>query len=177
MRRALVPSGRGLLLRLVTGGGHSAEDADRPAVPRVVRRRVVEAGVDDVWALVSNLREHERLIPLTKIAAPDRTVRAGDRVVAVSARFVVDRMTVLAVRETQRRARWAELEKTGPLLAGRAHVAVRPCGPRSTLVVWAEDVTFAPLASTVAGRLVDAVQDLVLTAMCDLALARLARLV
>lgn len=163
MRRALVPSGRGLLLRPA-------------AAPRVVRHRVVDAPVEDVWARVGNLREHERLIPLTTMAAPDRTVRAGDRVVAVSARLVVDRMTVLSVREGPGGARWAELEKTGPLLGGRAHVVVRPWGPDQTLVVWGEDVTFAPSSGTAVGRIVDAVQDRVLAAMCDLALARLARL-
>lgn len=165
------------MLRLASDGAPSAGDGGRVAAPRVVRHRVVDAQADDVWAVVGNLREHERLIPLTRITAPDRGARAGDSVVAVSVRVVVDRMTVLSVREAPQGARWAELEKTGPLLTGRAHVAVRPWGPGRTLVVWAEDVTFAPLSGTVAGRLVDAVQDRVLAAMCDLALARLARLV
>lgn len=174
MRRALVPLGRGLLLRSRPPGGVSA--APR-GTPRVVRHRLIDAPVDAVWERVGNLREHERLIPLTQMEAPDRVLRAGDRVVAVSARFVVDRMTVEAVREAPGGARWAVLEKTGPLLGGEAHVVVRPWGPDRTLVVWAEDVTFAPSAGTSVGWVVDRVQDRVLAAMCDLALWRLARLV
>lgn len=174
MRRALVPSGRGLLLRLRPVSARPA-DVSRE-VPRVVRHRVVDAPVDAVWARVGNLREHERLIPLTEMAAPDRVLRAGDRVVAVSARLVVDRMTVESVREGPGGARWAALKKTGPLLGGEAHVVVRPWGPDRTLVVWAEDVTFAPSSGTAAGWLVDRVQDRVLAAMCDFALWRLDRL-
>lgn len=172
MRRALVPSGRGLLLRLRPSEGRSGAGGE---APRVVRHRIVDAPFDAVWARVGNLREHERLIPLTQMEAPDRVLRAGDRVVAVSARLVVDRMTVESVRAGRSGARWATLAKTGPLLGGEAHVVVRPWGPDRTLVVWAENVTFAPSSGTSVGRVVDALQDRVLAAMCDLALWRLAR--
>ncbi|WP_448630458.1 hypothetical protein [Cellulomonas soli] len=142
--------------------------------PRVVRHRRIEAPAPDVWAVLGTLTRHDELIPLTRVDAPDRELRVGDRVTAVTAEVVVDRMTVTAVHHHGQDpaaddwARWATLRKDGPVLVGDAHVVVRARGRHACDVLWAEDVR-----TTVAGAALAPAVDVALALMSDLALARL----
>ncbi|GAA3798933.1 hypothetical protein [Cellulomonas soli] len=146
--------------------------------PRVVRHRRIEAPAPDVWAVLGRLTRHAALVPLTTVDAPDRELRVGDRVTAVTAEVVVDRMVVTAVRRRGEDptaddwARWATLHKEGPLLVGDAHLVVRARGRHACEVLWAEDVR-----TTIAGAALEPFVDVALAIMSDRALARLDGLV
>lgn len=157
-------------------------------VPRVVRSRTIDAPAEQVWAVLGDLSRHGELIPATRVDAPARTTRPGDRITAVSAGLFVDRMVTESVRATPPGApwgRWATLRKVGPILAGTAHVAVVACGATASTVVWAEDVSVRGLTAGArrprgAGAILDVVAgpflDVGLALMSDLALARLSAL-
>ncbi|MGN8244704.1 hypothetical protein ACTHAM_001806 [Cellulomonas soli] len=143
-------------------------------MPRVVRHRRIEASAPDVWAVLGTLTRHDALVPWTRVDAPDRELQVGDRVTAVTAEVVVDRMVVTAVRrrgedpDADDWARWATLHKEGPVLVGDAHLVVRARGRHACEVLWAEDVH-----TTVAGAALEPVVDVALAVMSDVALARL----
>lgn len=111
-------------------------DTDRTASLRIA----VSAHTAHDWLI--SVRNHERLIPFTRIAAPARPAVIGDVVAAVSVGVLRDVMVVTD-------ARWETLgpacgrgvvrfAKTGPVLFGWAILAVHPLGPDACLVRWSE---------------------------------------
>lgn len=100
------------------------------------------------WALVTDVRNHARWVPLTRIDAV-ADLGLGDGFTAVSgpgARRGVpglpDRMVVeeLTVPDSATGAVGvARYRKLGPVLLGTAEVRVRPAGDAATLI-WTEDV-------------------------------------
>ncbi len=112
----------------------------RPAAASTASLRIrVPAGV--VFDRLTTLPFHGGLIPLTRVAAPDRPARIGDVVTAVSAGVLRDVMVVAdtcrPVGERRGRARFA---KTGPVLFGWAGIDVVPLGPDTCLVRWSEHI-------------------------------------
>jgi anti-sigma factor RsiW len=95
------------------------------------------------FARTTALRNHERLIPLTRIDAPARQPRVGDVVTATSALLLRDVMEVADYEEPSGdspgdgagRARWV---KRGPVLLGEAEIVVTPVAPDRSLVEWFE---------------------------------------
>lgn len=106
----------------------------------------VPAGI--VWALVTNVRNHARWVPLTRIEAPGPRLAVGDTFTAVTGprasrggpglrdRMILERLDP----PTGARPGVAAFRKLGPTLLGGATVQVRPTGPASCMVVWTEDV-------------------------------------
>ncbi|NLF04485.1 MAG: SRPBCC family protein [Actinomycetales bacterium] len=101
---------------------------------------------EEAWALVTDVRNHARWVPLTRVdAAP--ALRVGDRFTAVTGpgarrggpglpdRMVVERL----VPPTAGRPGRARYRKVGPVLLGTAEVGVRPDGEHAELE-WIEDV-------------------------------------
>ena len=103
---------------------------------------------ETAWELVTDVRNHDRWVPLTRIDAP-ASLGLGDGFTAVSgpgARRGVpglpDRMVVehLTLPDTAAGVTGiATYRKLGPLLLGTAEVRVRPAGDACTLI-WTEDV-------------------------------------
>lgn len=102
------------------------------------------------WALVTDVRNHARWIPLTRIDAP-HPLRVGDTFSAATGPAgpslhrlaLVDRMTVTASvppTTTPPRPGHATYRKLGPVLLGTAEVHVTPLGPGRSAVTWVEDV-------------------------------------
>lgn len=91
------------------------------------------------FARATALRNHERLIPLTRIEAPARVPRVGDVAVATSALLLRDVMKVADYDEPDGdrpgRARWV---KQGPVLLGEAEIVVTALGPDRSLIEWFE---------------------------------------
>lgn len=145
--------------------------------PRVVRRRTLTVHADVAWEYLADLSQHGHLVPLTKMRAPARITARGDRIVARSAGFFVDRMVTESVEargsdpDDLGWVRLATLRKEGPVLHGFAGIAVRSEGPARCTVLWAEDVCIPVLAA--AAPVVNPVLDLVFRIMGDIALARL----
>ena len=113
----------------------------------VSARLPIPAGA--AWSLVSDVRNHARWVPLTRVdAAP--TLAVGDTFAAVSgpgARRgwpgLPDRMTVehLSPPDTPTGTPGsATYRKLGPVLLGTAGVRVEPAGPTSCVLTWTEDV-------------------------------------
>lgn len=117
------------------------------------RRAAVSAhlpiSAEAAWALVTDVRNHARWVPLTRInSAPDLAV--GDAFAAVSGPGasrgwlgLPDRMVVehLAPPETATGTPGeARYRKLGPVLLGTASVRVKPEGPTSCTLTWTEDV-------------------------------------
>ncbi len=121
-------------------GRHGATPRHRRAgpVPRTVSAmdRVLPADVDDAFALLADLRGHDRWIPLTTVAAPSRLPHVGDVVEARTAGFFVDRMRVLEVDPP----RLLRLAKIGPVLFGEASIEVVPLTAGTCRVRWSEHV-------------------------------------
>ncbi len=134
---------------------------------------------EQAWDLVTDVRNHARWIPLTRIDAPHPPI-VGDTFVAVTgpraARGgggLVDRMRVTAstppTTSPPRSGRAAYL-KLGPVLLGTAEVVVTPAGPQGCTVTWLESihlrglpagvvaVVARPLASAMVRRALRAVE-------------------
>ena len=145
--------------------------------PRVVCSRKLQLPADVVWQLMADLSQHSALIPLTTMQAPARVTEPGDQIVARSAVVLVDRMTTLSVDAQGSDptvpgwVRLAVLRKDGPLLFGRAGIAVRADGPGTSTVLWAEDVNIPALGTV--GKVVEPLLDFVLGLMGKFALLRL----
>ncbi len=140
-----------------------------------VARQVIDLPAERAFDRLTATKNHERLIPLTTIATPDRRPQVGDLTVAVSAGILVDRMvlTVLTppTATAPGRARWVKL---GPVLHGEAEVRVSALGPRRCVVEWVEeDIRLAALPDALTVRPFTAAVAL----MTRFALLRLARLV
>ncbi|MGG5261031.1 hypothetical protein [Phycicoccus avicenniae] len=98
---------------------------------------------ETAWAVVTDLREHTRHVPLTDVAVPEGGLVLGAEVSAVTRLGPVagaDRMLVTAL-EPGRRLR---LVKTGWFLRGWADITVTDAapddGPTTTEVVWTEEL-------------------------------------
>ncbi|WP_163543806.1 hypothetical protein [Occultella kanbiaonis] len=118
-------------------------------MPATVTSRVIGLDATALFDRVTALANHERLIPLTRICAPARRPRVGDRVVATSAWVLRD---VMLLTHYERPDGVADLgsavapvgraiyRKTGPLLLGTAEIVVTALGPTTARVDWSEDV-------------------------------------
>ena len=136
-----------------------ADDPERPAL--VARPRFPKPGppaatatadlavpADRVWALVTDVRNHVRWIPATRIDTPAATLAVGDTFTAVTGptathggRGLTDRMTLERLDPpTAARPGVAVYRKLGPVLLGQATVQVRPTGPASCTLIWTEAV-------------------------------------
>ncbi|MCU1431191.1 MAG: Polyketide cyclase/dehydrase [Actinotalea sp.] len=98
------------------------------------------------WAVVTDVRNHARWIPFTRIEAASR-LRVGDTFAGVTgpaflrSRGLVDRMVVERLTPPARgRAGVAVYRKLGPVLLGTAEVHVRPVGRTECTVTWVERV-------------------------------------
>ena len=129
--------------------------------------RVVAAPADQVWRLVTDVRNHQRWIPFTRVdGAPE--LRVGDRFTGVTGptalrggRGLADTMVLERLEppqpasgRTPAREGVAAYRKTGPVLLGTAEVHVRPLGPRHSEVSWVEDVHLRGLPRRVGAALV-----------------------
>lgn len=104
---------------------------------------------EQAWDLVTDVRNHARWIPLTRIDA-DHPLRVGDAFAAVTGpratrggRGLVDRMRVTAASPPTTappRAGRAAYRKLGPVLLGTAEVRVAPLGPHACTVTWLESI-------------------------------------
>ncbi len=101
------------------------------------------------WDLVTDVRNHARWIPFTRIDAP-HPLRVGDTFSAATGPAgslhrlaLVDRMEVTATTppttEPPSPGR-ATYRKLGPVLLGGAEVLVEPDGPDACTVTWVEDI-------------------------------------
>lgn len=146
----------------------------------VALTRVVAAPADVVWELVTDVRNHARWVPLTRIdvEAPSGgqgtpsgarpASRVGDRFVGVTGptatrggpgmadAMVVERFDppVPARGREPAREGVAVYRKQGPVLLGDAEVRVRPLGPRHCAVTWVERVHVRGLPRPVGAALV-----------------------
>ncbi len=133
--------------------------------------RVLAAPADVVWELVTDVRNHARWVPLTRIDTDPPTTPAGspvERFVAVTGPRatrggggMADTM-VLERFDPPRPAHGrdpahegvATYRKVGPVLLGDAEVRVRPLGPRHCAVTWVERVHVRGLPRAVGAALV-----------------------
>ncbi|MBT0993026.1 hypothetical protein KIN34_01805 [Cellulomonas sp. DKR-3] len=135
--------------------------------------------VDEAWRLLVDARHHARWIPLTTVTASGDPA-LGVEIRAVSAGGVlggfVDRMRIDRLDPpVAGRARVAVFTKLGPVLLGRALIAVRAGADRpgpggtagGTNVLWIEDVH---LAGPLPRALTRALLKVPLTLMMQLAL-------
>ena len=153
-----------------------------PATRGVRATRVVPLPADEAWRLVTDVRNHERWIPQTRIDAPAE-LPVGAAFVAVSGpgatsggAGVVDRMVVErsdpprpAHGSTPATPGVAVYRKVGPVLLGTAEVHVRPLGPGHSALTWVEDVHVRGLPAPLTRPFV----GLFLRGMLDLALRRI----
>lgn len=119
------------------------------AARRAVVSTPLPLSAEDAWGLVTDVRNHARWVPLTRInAAPALAV--GDPFVAVTGpgaargwpglpdRMVIERLAPPdAATGTPGSATYRKL---GPVLLGTASVQVGPTGPTSCILTWTEDV-------------------------------------
>lgn len=119
--------------------------------------RVIDADAEQVFAAITALELHRDLIPFTRVQAPAPPVQCGHRVVATSLGLLRDTMLITHAEPPRgERAGVVVFDKTGPVLLGRARIAVVALGPRTCRVDWTEDVhLIAPLR--LAAPLVDRV--------------------
>ena len=127
----------------------------RPASP-VAARAVLPLAADEAWVLLTDVRRHERWVPMTRIEV-DGMIRVGESFTAVSgptARSggpgLVDRMTVLrSDPPSGREVGVADYRKDGPLLRGGAGIEVRALGPAWCEVTWIEQIGVRGLPTAV----------------------------
>ena len=116
-----------------------------PSIPSdaVVRTFPVDAAT--AWALVADLRNHERWIPLTRVQVDGSTVTAVSGPLArrgapgLKDVMTIDRFDPPVGTEPG----VAAFTKVGRLLKGTASIVVVPAGPSSSRVLWSEDVYLA----------------------------------
>ncbi|PFG32295.1 SRPBCC family protein [Sanguibacter antarcticus] len=101
----------------------------------------------DAFALVADVRNHDRWIPLTHgrfPVAPPGPLPRGARFTMISTPGIVDRMIVTDLIGTASTTLSTTFRKAGPLLAGVAGIEVTP-GPtaRTSQITWWEDVHLA----------------------------------
>lgn len=152
-----------------------------PAPRRVSVSRVLALDAASAFALVADVRNHERWIPVTRGtyprtasgALPPGPFPVGTRFTMTSGPGFVDRMIVTAVSGDDDADPSAErsitLRKAGPLLLGTAGLVVTPLDPLTCRVTWWED---AYLAGPLPAHLTRAAVSPVLAQMMALALRR-----
>jgi hypothetical protein len=138
-----------------------------------VASRTIALPVEVCFDRLTALRNHERLIPLTTIEAPDRRPVPGDVVVATTAGVIKDTMELVRYErpgpDGVGRAAWVKL---GPALHGEAEIVVTHVDESTCRVDWLErDIHFPGL------RLTTRPLTAALGVMTKLALARFDRLV
>ena len=120
--------------------------------PAAAARRVLPLRAEDAWDLLTDMRNHVRWIPMTRMdAAPSLPV--GAVFTAVSGPFatrgapgLADSMQVVEVVPPHTDENGpgtvgvAVYEKLGPLLLGTAELHVRPLGPDTCEAAWVERV-------------------------------------
>lgn len=138
-----------------------------------VASRTIDLPVQVCFDRLTALRNHERLIPLTTIAAPQRRPRVGDVVIATSALVLKDTMELVRYEppasDAVGRAVWI---KRGPVLLGEAEIIVSRLSETACRVDWIERdirITGLPLTTHPLTALIGV--------MTRLALARFDRLV
>lgn len=155
------------------------DDIDRAAVVC----RVLPLSAARAWDLVTDVHQHVRWVPMTRIGAPGR-LSVGETFVAVSGptatsggpglvdRMVVERLDppVEARGPEAARTGVARFRKTGPVLGGVAEIRVRPLGAEVCEVTWVERITLRGLPA----RLTDLVSRPATGAMLRRALDRIA---
>ncbi len=104
---------------------------------------------EQAWELLTDVRNHARWIPLTRIDAPHPLV-AGDTFAAVTGpraarggRGLVDRMRVTSSTPpttSPPSPGRAAYRKLGPVLLGTAELRVAPLGPHACTVTWDEAI-------------------------------------
>ncbi|MBC7306675.1 MAG: hypothetical protein H5T80_07030, partial [Dietzia sp.] len=128
-------------------------DDDAAVAPRAaVARRVLPLRAEDAWDLLTDLRNHVRWIPMTRMDAA-ASLPVGAVFTAVSGPFatrgapgLADRMQVVELVPPHTDANGpgtvgtAVYEKLGPLLLGTAELHVRPLGPDTCEAAWVERV-------------------------------------
>ncbi|MCL3861548.1 SRPBCC family protein [Actinotalea sp. K2] len=147
--------------------------------------RVLTIPAEQAFALVTDVHNHARWIPMTRIDGPEH-LEVGDSFVGVSgpgARrglpALADEMVLEALLPPVTRAGpgrtsttgSAVYRKLGPLLLGTAEVHVRPLGPQHCQVTWVEDVHLRLLPRALTRPLLRPV----MTAMLHLVLGRVSR--
>lgn len=125
-------------------------------MPSVTIRRRVLAPAERVWSLVTDVRAHERWVPLTSMKHDDGPPRPGwvfTGVTGVGPLSFADRM-VVEVADPPRPGHTGvfSVRKVGRLLGGWAHIEVAPstddpgsAGETSELT-WAEEIVLRPEA-------------------------------
>ena len=103
--------------------------------------------LDAAFALVADVRNHDRWIPLTRGRFPDAPpgpLPRGARFTMLSTPGIVDRMIVTDVTGHPSTCLSTTLRKAGPLLLGHAGIEVRPGATAGTSrITWWEDVHLA----------------------------------
>ncbi|RYV49926.1 SRPBCC family protein [Pengzhenrongella frigida] len=151
-----------------------------PAGPAVSISRTLPLDASDAWALLSDVRNHARWIPMTRIEVRGLPLAAGSKVIATSGPFATrgtpglqDRMRLDRLEPpTAQAAGVAVFTKVGPLLLGTAEVRVAALGAGTSRATWVEDVHLAgPLPAALTRRVLAPV----LAGMVRFALWRVAR--
>lgn len=137
-----------------------------------VASRTIALPAEVCFDRLTALRNHERLIPLTRIDAPDRRPEVGDVVVATTAGLIKDTMELVRYERPGSdgvgRAAWIKL---GPALHGEAEIVVSRLREDSCRVDWLERDIRLPGLPLTTGPLTAS-----LGVMTRLALARFERL-
>ncbi len=127
------------------------------------------------WTLVTDVRNHVRWIPWTRVDAPNRPVvgsrfstATGPRRAALVDRMLVERADPPSTADDV--AGLARYRKLGPVLLGDVEILVRPVGAERSEVTWTERVHLRGTPPWLSGPLVRPV----LTGMLRSALRRAA---
>ncbi|WP_197024651.1 SRPBCC family protein [Cellulomonas sp. KRMCY2] len=129
--------------------------------PPATATRVLRVPAEQVWDVVTDVRNHTRWVPMTRIDAT-AGLRVGDRFEAVSGPFatagapgLADRMVIERLDPPSTAAATSGLavyRKLGPVLLGTAEVRVRPLGPDHCALTWVEDVHLRGLPAGATAR-------------------------
>ncbi|NUU16946.1 hypothetical protein HP550_06750 [Cellulomonas humilata] len=133
-----------------------ADDGQVTSIPidAVVRSFPVDAAT--AWDLVTDLRNHERWIPLTRVTVDGSTVTAVSGPLAKRGfPGLTDVMTIDTYEPPAGdEPGIATYTKVGRVLKGHASIVVVPAGPSSSRVFWSEEVYLAgPLSRRLTGAL------------------------
>ena len=139
----------------------------------ITATRVFDMDAGSLFDRITALKNHERLIPFTRIEAPGRRPRVGDTVVATSLGVIRDVMLLTRYERPGARggnhSGTAMYRKVGPLLLGTAEITVTPLPDHTARVDWTEEVHLAGPFPT---ELTSAVVGHFLTLMTGRALRR-----
>ena len=124
-----------------------ARGSARDTAHRFEASATVPLPPDAAFALVADVRNHDRWIPLTRGRFPDAPpgpLPRGARFTMLSTPGIVDRMIVTDVAGDQSTSLSTTFRKVGSLLNGVAGIEVRPGATAGTSqITWWEDVHLA----------------------------------